>query len=160
MLVFLFKVLKDIGADEVPILTVWNKIDNCPKPEIVEELASTRRDVVCLSASSGEGVDNLLEAIEAVFKVSTWMGTPQGLGSGLIVNMTELHWLSQDAMIPIHICVPFDAGQLVDIVYKNGVVNSLQYTEEGAIIRASVPLFMAATLSPYKIRSEYKYLDP
>lgn len=57
---------------EVPILTVWNKLDKCSDPDQVKEMAEKRQDVVCISSISGEGIDDLLKAIEAAFKV--WGG--------------------------------------------------------------------------------------
>lgn len=54
---------------EVPILTVWNKLDKCSDPDCVKEMAEKRQDVVCISSTSGEGIDDLLKAIEAAFKV-------------------------------------------------------------------------------------------
>ncbi|MDO6785325.1 GTPase HflX [Neptunomonas phycophila] len=57
-------VLREIGADEVPLLQVYNKIDQMPgqKPRIDrnDEGVPTR---VWLSAASGEGIDLLLQAI-------------------------------------------------------------------------------------------------
>ena len=57
-------VLREIGADEVPLLQVYNKIDQMPgqQPRIDrnDEGVPTR---VWLSAASGEGIDLLLQAI-------------------------------------------------------------------------------------------------
>ena len=57
-------VLREIGADEVPLLQLYNKIDQMPgqQPRIDrnDEGVPTR---VWLSAASGEGIDLLLQAI-------------------------------------------------------------------------------------------------
>jgi len=53
---------------EAPVLEVWNKIDRFGGKDAREltETAAAREDVVAVSALSGEGMDELLHAIEAV----------------------------------------------------------------------------------------------
>jgi len=54
-------VLREIDADEVPVLYVWNKAD-LVDPEIVEE-SLRAHDSVAVSAATGTGIDDLLHAI-------------------------------------------------------------------------------------------------
>ena len=94
--------LKEIGATDTPILTVWNKIDLVPNRHMVsmsflaahlshcvlrghpaccsivlsdlcnsvqlETVAEGRSSVVCISAETGEGIDELMQAIEQHLK--------------------------------------------------------------------------------------------
>ena len=82
--------LKDIGAAHIPVLTVWNKIDlvpsrpSCLGPVLfqcksmcrrvmpvlmqLESIAEGRDSVVCVSAQTGEGISDLLVAIEEKIK--------------------------------------------------------------------------------------------
>ena len=96
------QVLKEIGATDIPILTVWNKIDLVPDRQMVsisflaahhsccvlrghpaccsnvsceicngvqlETVAEGRPSVVCISAETGEGIDQLMQAIEQHLK--------------------------------------------------------------------------------------------
>jgi GTP-binding protein HflX len=55
-------VLAVIGAAEVPMLHVYNKIDDIPVPP---ELDGGSRDKVCVSARTGDGIEPLLHAIRA-----------------------------------------------------------------------------------------------
>lgn len=54
------KVLKTIGAEDRPILDVWNK---CDLPDAVQEVETGVRT----SAVTGQGVDSLLAKIDAIF---------------------------------------------------------------------------------------------
>jgi len=60
------QVLEEIGAGERPVLTVYNKIDRLPGAEPrVERDAEGRPVRVWVSAITGEGIDELLGAIDA-----------------------------------------------------------------------------------------------
>jgi len=57
----------DAGDDQSPLLEVWNKIDLLDGPEREHAMNSASRsggDAVCISAATGEGVDELLLAIQ------------------------------------------------------------------------------------------------
>lgn len=60
----MLQVLEELGADHLPLLTVWNKVDACAAPEKVMQLAARRPCTVAISAANGEGVEELLKAIE------------------------------------------------------------------------------------------------
>ncbi len=90
------QVLEEIGAAHIPVLTVWNKIDLVPSRPLVsrhltsgnpshprqhtcrreyvlvlvqlESIAEGRDSVVCVSAQTGEGIPDLLSAIEERIK--------------------------------------------------------------------------------------------
>jgi GTP-binding protein HflX len=57
------EVLASIGAQDVPQVAVYNKIDRTGEPPHVESGADGRVDRVWVSAHSGAGVDLLLEAL-------------------------------------------------------------------------------------------------
>jgi GTP-binding protein HflX len=78
------QVLKEIGADEVPQIEVFNKIDllENEKPRIERgEDGKIRR--VWLSAMTGEGMDLLLQALAEYFqieRVKQWLRLPPDAG--------------------------------------------------------------------------------
>ena len=47
------QVLEELGAAELPLVTVWNKTDSCAQPEMVERLAEHRPSTVAVSAATG-----------------------------------------------------------------------------------------------------------
>jgi GTPase len=59
------EVLESIGAQSLPQLAVFNKIDRSGEPPHVERDADGRVDRLWLSAHTGEGVDLLLEALHS-----------------------------------------------------------------------------------------------
>ncbi len=64
-------VLREIGADAVPVIMVFNKIDLTEIREHVERGADGRVDRVWLSAHTGAGVDALCHAIHEHLAIST-----------------------------------------------------------------------------------------
>ena len=59
------EVLESIGAQSLPQVAVFNKIDRSGEPPHVERDADGRVDRLWLSAHTGEGVDLLLEALHS-----------------------------------------------------------------------------------------------
>ena len=60
--------LKEIpGASEVPVIHAWNKIDSAAQPERVRAAALDRwPNTVCISAATGEGIEELKERCAAL----------------------------------------------------------------------------------------------
>ena len=57
------QVLREIGADSIPTITVYNKIDLADLPAHVMKNESGMTDRVWISAVDGEGIPGLLQAI-------------------------------------------------------------------------------------------------
>ena len=57
------EVLKEIGADHIPQILVWNKIDAAGLEPAVERDEYDKIRRVFISAQTGEGLDLLREAI-------------------------------------------------------------------------------------------------
>ena len=45
-------VLKELGLAELPVITVWNKMDAAATPDILRQVAATCRDTFCISSLS------------------------------------------------------------------------------------------------------------
>jgi len=58
------RVLEEVGASEVPVLDVYNKVDGLSDDE-VRRLRAAEPGAAFISARTGEGVDGLLEAVTA-----------------------------------------------------------------------------------------------
>jgi GTP-binding protein HflX len=63
-------VLKEIGADHIPQILVWNKIDAAGLEPATERDEADRISRVFISARSGEGLDLLREAIVEAAKAA------------------------------------------------------------------------------------------
>jgi GTP-binding protein HflX len=57
------QVLEELGVQDLPLVTAWNKIDACPDPAAVQALAASRADTVAISGATGEGLQELMAAI-------------------------------------------------------------------------------------------------
>ena len=112
-------VLDDLGVEDIPLMRVWNKIDNVAAPEALHAVASARGDTVCVSARTGEGLEQFARLLEDA--------------------VSEL-------LIPIDILVPYDQGKVVDTVHRAGVVELEEYGEQGTHIRGRAPAQLAQQL--------------
>ncbi|MFH1103553.1 MAG: GTPase, partial [Actinomycetota bacterium] len=108
--------LLEIGAHELPELLVINKIDAAP-PVVVERLLAFHPGAVTVSATTGLGIDGLLEAIE-----------------------TRLAPLWAD----LDVTIPFDRGDLVSLAHRVGEIISEEHGPEGTRLKARVPARHAA----------------
>lgn len=91
------RLIRELGAEQTPCLRVYNKCD-CYSPEIRPH----GRDVVCISAKTGEGLEELLAAIG------------QRLDPG--AKRVTLH-------------IPYGEGGVVDTLYQEAKVEQVDYSE-------------------------------
>lgn len=85
-----FRILDDLAVDaDIPMVTVWNKIDLRSDGDVVRAVADGRPDTVAVSGETGEGVTDLEVTIEAAL---------------------------EEAMVQFELSVPYDQGHLVRLV--------------------------------------------
>lgn len=107
------KTLDEIGASEIPIINVYNKIDLLD-PEALKELkAISDPSALFISALEGTGFEKLIESIAA----------------GVVQNFVN-----------VEVLLPFKEGSLVSLFHEKGQVESLQHDERGVIIKGSLPV--------------------
>ena len=99
------QVLTSLGAGGKPVLRAYNKHDLAP------EVSADREDVVLLSTRTGEGVPELLAAIQS--------------------RLQHLHRR-------LELTVPYDRGDVVSFLHKYGSVLEEEYGEAGCRICALV----------------------
>lgn len=112
------EVLNEIGAGGVPELIVINKSD-IADPDRVTTLLRREPHAVVISAMTGEGIDELLLAIEADLP----------------------HLMEQ-----IDILLPYSRGDLLSRVHSQGDVIAIEHEERGTRLKARVPLALAGEL--------------
>ena len=88
----------ELGASELPRIDVFNKSDLVPVGEIMPH----GEDIVSVSAKTGEGVDKLLEKINAQLDKGT-------------------------CRVLLHL--PYDKGGLLDVLYREAKVENVEYGE-------------------------------
>jgi GTP-binding protein HflX len=85
------EVLQAIGAENVPQLEAYNKVDMLPYQKVgAEKIANRNIDKVWLSAHSGEGLDDLLETIKYFFLPARKLGSIK-IDNNLITLRSQLY---------------------------------------------------------------------
>ncbi|WP_239333678.1 GTPase HflX [Frankia sp. CiP3] len=116
-------VINDVDAGDVPELIVVNKTD-LADPAVLARLRREIPTAVFVSARTGEGLTTLVEAL------------------------TE-H--VPHPAVDVRVLVPFARGDLVSRVYADGEVLDLGHTADGTILRARVPVGLAAQLAVFQL---------
>lgn len=114
--------LNEIGAGDIPILTVYNKIDRLEKDKLRDAQASLEPGALMISAKSGDGLEEVLSAI----------------GQALFADYKN-----------VTVLLPYEQGQLVSIFHEKGHVESIQHQSDGIRITGMLPKQLAAQFSPY-----------
>ena len=109
------RVLRDIGADDVPQLVAFNKADligrTSPDPDQARRLLDRHPGSVLLSAATGEGVDRLLAVIGDRLRAMTHV---------------------------VELVVPYDRGDVVAAVHRAGEVVSESHDPDGTRLWARI----------------------
>ncbi len=116
-------VLREIGAGDVPELLVWNKADRTPE---AGRRAEHHPGSVAISALTGDGIDRLLLT----------------LGDRLAA-----------ATSTVELLVPFERGDVLARVHRDGDVVEERPTEGGMAVRARLDDAAMAALTPYVVTS-------
>jgi GTP-binding protein HflX len=99
------ELIERLGADKTPRIEVFNKCD------LTDDVLPHGETAVCVSAKTGEGVDDLLTAAEHLLDLS-----PRRVTLG----------------------IPYSNGALVDELYKGGFVTEANYTDGSVEIKVSL----------------------
>ncbi|MBM3251848.1 MAG: GTPase HflX [Candidatus Omnitrophica bacterium] len=118
-----YDVLKQLKSDEKPVVTVLNKIDKLSDRDWIERLKQDFPNSVVISALKKENIDGLLDKIQ------------DDLSSLVAVSKFK---------------IPLDRMDLVDLIYREGSVLSIEYAFDGVHIQASIPKVTAEKLSRFQ----------
>ena len=114
--------LESIGAQDVPILTVFNKIDAAPEPLEIQKLVADWPNSVAISALTGEGIDDLFAAIQRMLQ----------------------HRLSRLTLL-----VPYSEAGLAEKAHDFGRVLKKEYRDEGIYLEAELVPSMRSKMEKY-----------
>jgi GTP-binding protein HflX len=117
------EVLAEIGAAHVPELIVVNKSD-VADPTVVARLLAREPHSVVVSARTGEGIGNVLSAIE--------LDLPR-------------------PSVEIEALVPYARGDLMNRVHEYGEVLGVEHTGDGTVVKARVNPDLAGELEEFAI---------
>ena len=114
-------VMGDVGVRDMPEIVVFNKADLIDDDERLV-LRGLEPKAHFVSSRSGEGIDELREAIEAA------LPTPA---------------------VEVNAVIPYDRGDLVAAIHETGMLLSVEHREEGTAVRARVSERLAAELAAF-----------
>jgi GTP-binding protein HflX len=116
--------LRSIGATESPIVVALNKIDRLSDPSLVSELVSEFANSLAISARTGQGIEALLARVESILDAN---------------------------LISIQVRLPYQHGELVALMHRQGRVEREEHSPEGILIEGRIPVRLMATLRPYAV---------
>jgi GTP-binding protein HflX len=117
------EVLGDVGARDLREIVVINKAD-LADPEVVQRLRRQEPSSVVVSARTGEGLDQLTELIAGA------LPRPR---------------------VSVDVLLPYDRGDLVSKVHRDGEVLAEEHTAHGTRLQAQVRGQLAGELEPYAV---------
>lgn len=124
------RVLSELGCESLPQLLVLNKIDLLPEGGSAETLAGRigegRLRSVAISAKTGQGLGQLLEAIDAM--------------------------LPLDEVTRVQYRLPSGDGWALHTLHEHGRVCSVRYQEEICEVEAEVPESLRRRLRRYEVQ--------
>ncbi|MBS1717655.1 MAG: GTPase HflX [Armatimonadetes bacterium] len=114
--------LADIGAEDKPVLTVFNKIDLVADTFLARKLTAEWPNSTVISAATGYGIDGMLDRLMEMVK-------------GMLA--------------PIEAVVPYSESGLVQECYDFGRVLSVDYKDDGIHVRAELVAEMRHRLARF-----------
>jgi GTP-binding protein HflX len=117
-------VLGEIGAEQVPELFVINKTDVAD--EAAAKRLATIHEGIAISAHTGEGVEDLSAAVERTLTATAYR---------------------------VALEIPYDRGDLLALLHRNGAVIEESHTEAGTLVDARLRGEMAEQFEPWLVRS-------
>jgi len=114
--------LRDIQADHVPALVVFNKIDRLEDPALAQRRTADFPQAVAVSARTGAGLDALLHAV----------------GEHLY-----------ERYVPVEVRLPYEQGGLIAMFHELGQVEQVEHDRQGVFIRGRLPGRLLARYAPF-----------
>lgn len=114
--------LAELDAGDKPTLTIFNKIDRLADQTMLRELLANTPNAVAISATTGVGIDELLEAV-----------------TRMILSLLR----------SVDVVIPYDKSGLVQELYDFGRVLEVEHKEDGIHVKAEIVIEMADRLEAY-----------
>lgn len=121
------KTLEEIGAGEIPIITVLNKIDKLKDAGAAIAKMQDFPNTYAISAINGDGIETLTRAISG-----------------------ELY----EKYIPIKVYLPYREGQLLSLFHEYGHVSFMKHEEEGAVLEGMIPNRYYSRFAPFLMKKK------
>ena len=120
-------VLTELDADDIPMIMVFNKIDQLESEDLLHILQTRYKDAIPISAQRGDGISDLMQSLAERFA-------------------------SHGAMLNLQI--PYKDGKVLDLLYKHGTVIGTEYAEDAVHVKARIPSRYLKSVSQFALTSE------
>jgi GTP-binding protein HflX len=118
------QVLKDIGADQKPMLVALNKIDLLHASQRAQSLGAQFPNAVAISALHGQGLDELRTKVETAL---------------------------MQGMVHVKARVPYAENELVVLFHRQGVVLRERHSQSGTLIEGRLPPALVDRFESYLV---------
>lgn len=121
------EVLKEIGAETKPVITVYNKIDKLPPDSKLADRLALEEDTVCISAAKKLNLESLQQMIESHLKSKA---------------------------VEVTLCIPYAETAKAAQLHETANVFEQEYTENGAVMKVILPVEDLEAYNEYILKSE------
>lgn len=121
------EVLKEIGAETKPVITVYNKIDKLPPDSKLADRLALEEDTVCISAAKKLNLETLQQMIEKHMKSKA---------------------------VEVTLCIPYAETAKAAQLHETANVLEQEYTENGAVMKVILPVEDLEAYNEYILKSE------
>lgn len=121
------EVLKEIGAETKPVITVYNKIDKLPPDSKLADRLAMEEDTVCISAAKKLNLETLQQMIESHLKSKA---------------------------VEVILCIPYAETAKAAQLHETANVLEQEYTENGAVMKVILPVEDLEAYNEYILKSE------
>ena len=121
------EVLKEIGAETKPVITVYNKIDKLPPDSKLADRLALEEDTVCISAAKKLNLETLQQMIESHLKSKA---------------------------VEVTLCIPYAETAKAAQLHETTNVLEQEYTENGAVMKVILPVEDLEAYNEYILKSE------
>lgn len=121
------EVLKEIGAENKPVITVYNKIDKLPPDSKLADRLALEEDTVCISAAKKLNLETLQQMIESHLKSKA---------------------------VEVTLCIPYAETAKAAQLHETANVLEQEYTENGAVMKVILPVEDLEAYNEYILKSE------
>lgn len=121
------EVLKEIGAETKPVITVYNKIDKLPPDSKLTDRLALEEDTVCISAAKKLNLETLQQMIESHLKSKA---------------------------VEVTLCIPYAETAKAAQLHETANVLEQEYTENGAVMKVILPVEDLEAYNEYILKSE------
>lgn len=121
------EVLKEIGAETKPVITVYNKIDKLPPDSKLADRLALEEDTVCISAAKKLNLETLQQMIETHLKSKA---------------------------VEVTLCIPYAETAKAAQLHETANVLEQEYTENGTVMKVILPVEDLEAYNEYILKSE------